>query len=122
MSSELQGDTLRAREPAIEVISGGKRVFTAGTRTVEIHDIAPSPHADEMLVAWLPAEGVIFQGDLLNLPSSGTVTKNAGNQTTRHFAGWLRRQGWNVMTIAGVYLAPQPIAVLEEALRSYSEP
>ena len=113
-------DTLRVQEPRIEALSGKKRVFTDGTRTVEIHDIG-SPHAEEMLVAWLPADGVVFQGDLLNLPPSGAVTRGAGNPTTAHFAGWLRQQGWNVRTIAGVHMAPQPFAVLDEALRTYQE-
>jgi glyoxylase-like metal-dependent hydrolase (beta-lactamase superfamily II) len=115
-------DTLRVREPTVETISGRKRVFSDGTRTVEIHDIGPSPHAEEMLVAWLPAEGVVFQGDLLNLPPSGEVTRSAGNPTTAHFAAWLRRQGWSVKTIAGVHMAPQPIAVLDQALQAYAGP
>ena len=37
-------------------------------RRVEVIDIGPSPHAEEMLVVYLPAERLLVQGDLLNLP------------------------------------------------------
>ncbi len=33
----------------LEVMSNKRRVFTDGTRTVEVHDIGPSPHASEIL-------------------------------------------------------------------------
>ena len=122
-SSLVSGDdTLAVREPRIETISGRRREFSDGTRVVEIHDIGPGPHVEEMLVAWLPAEGIVFQGDLLNLPPSNAVTRSAGNPTTAHFAEWLRARRWEVKTIAGVHMAPRPASALEEALRAYAAP
>ena len=55
----------------IEVLEGGKRVLTDGTTIVEIHDIGSGPHAEEMLVAYLPNEKIVLQGDLLNRPANG---------------------------------------------------
>lgn len=101
----------------LETISGGRRVFTDGSRTVEIHDIGPSPHAQEMLIAWLPAEGIVFQGDLVDTPNTGVALRGANSETTMHFAGWLRRQGWHVRTIGGTHaMLPSP-SVLDEIVK-----
>jgi glyoxylase-like metal-dependent hydrolase (beta-lactamase superfamily II) len=40
-----------------------KRVLTDGTRTVEIHHMAGSPHEDGMLMVYLPAEKLLSQAD-----------------------------------------------------------
>ena len=101
----------------LETLTGGTRVFTDGRRTVEIHGVGPNPHAHEMLVAWLPAEGVLFQGDLVDTPGSGVVLRGANSETTMQFADFVRRKGWNVRTIAGTHaLLPSP-AVLDEIVR-----
>jgi flavorubredoxin len=47
----------------LETLEGNKRVFTGGEQTVEIYNIG-NPHAKDMLVAYLPKERVLFQGDL----------------------------------------------------------
>jgi glyoxylase-like metal-dependent hydrolase (beta-lactamase superfamily II) len=98
--STLLNDLPPAR-PAIETITGKRRVFTDGTRTVEIHDIGPNPHADEMIVAWIPEEGVLFQGDLIDVPLNGMIYRGTNNETTMHFAQWLQKQNWNVRVYAG---------------------
>ena len=101
----------------LEIITGGRRVFTDGRRTVEIHDIGPSPHAQEMLIAWLPAEGILFQGDLVDTPGSGIALRGANSETTMQFADFVKRKGWNVRTLAGTHaLLPSP-AVLEDILK-----
>ncbi|MEO8448315.1 MAG: MBL fold metallo-hydrolase [Gemmatimonadota bacterium] len=98
----------------VEVIEGKKRVFTDGTRTVEIIDIGPSPHAAEMLVAYFPKEQIVVQGDLLNLPTDGRVP--AGTETTAYFAEWLARSGLAVSRIVGVHGPPATPAQLTEAV------
>jgi glyoxylase-like metal-dependent hydrolase (beta-lactamase superfamily II) len=40
-----------------------KRVYTDGTRTVEMYHIYPAPHSNGLLVAYIPKERVLFQGD-----------------------------------------------------------
>jgi glyoxylase-like metal-dependent hydrolase (beta-lactamase superfamily II) len=40
-----------------------KKVYTDGTRTVEMYHIYPAPHSDGLMVAYIPKEKVLFQGD-----------------------------------------------------------
>lgn len=87
----------------VQIIDRGRHVFTAGDRSVEIHAIGSSPHADEMLVAWLPKEGILFEADLLDVASPGIVEAGANNDTTMHFAGWLRDRAWKVAQYAGAH-------------------
>ncbi len=107
----LNPDTL-ARTPrplALETLQNGKRVFTDGAQTVELYDIGSGPHMDEMIVAYLPKEKIIFQGDLLNRPEDGHAVP--GNATTAHFAGWLKKSGLAVERIVGVH---GPVATPED--------
>ena len=100
----------------IEIVRG-HRTFTDGRRTVEIHDIGPSPHAEEMLIAWLPQDGILFQGDLVDTPNSGVALRGANSPTTMHFADWVRRKGWSVRTIAGTHALLPSLDVLHEILK-----
>ncbi|HEX8130765.1 MAG TPA: MBL fold metallo-hydrolase [Pyrinomonadaceae bacterium] len=107
----LNPDTLtRTPRPlSLETLQNGKRVYTDGTQTVELYDIGTGPHMDEMIVAYLPKEKIIFQGDLLNRPEDGRAAP--GNATTAHFADWLRKSGLAVERIAGVH---GPVATPED--------
>ncbi|HEX5047286.1 MAG TPA: MBL fold metallo-hydrolase [Gammaproteobacteria bacterium] len=40
-----------------------KKVYTDGTRSVEMYHIYPSPHSNGLMVAYIPKEKVLFQGD-----------------------------------------------------------
>ena len=40
-----------------------KRVYSDGTRTVEMYHIYPTPHSNGLIVAYMPKEKVLFQGD-----------------------------------------------------------
>ena len=105
-------DQSERRRPArFEFVEGGRRVFTDGRQTVEVIDIGPSPHAREMLVAYLPKEKLVFQGDLVNLPATGRWMPSTVNDTTLHFYDSLRRLGLQVERIAAVH---GPVATLED--------
>lgn len=91
-----------AGSPRIETFTG-RREFTDGQRTLEIHDIGPGPHAEELLVAWLPAEGILFEADLLDLVPAGPAAPGTNNETTAHFARWLAQKGWTVRSIVGAH-------------------
>jgi glyoxylase-like metal-dependent hydrolase (beta-lactamase superfamily II) len=58
------------KKPVVEGFKGDKRVFTDPTRTVEIHVIKGLPHADGMVVAWLPKEKILVYADMFNLPAA----------------------------------------------------
>src|SRR5579863_9673199 len=40
-----------------------KRVYTDGTRTVEFYHIPTAPHSNGLIIAYIPKEKIIFQGD-----------------------------------------------------------
>jgi hypothetical protein len=88
---------------AVETLQGSRRVFSDADQTVELHDIGPGPHAEEMLVAWLPAVGILFQADLITASPSGDVSRGGNNETTLHFARWLKTKGWRVQRFVGAH-------------------
>jgi glyoxylase-like metal-dependent hydrolase (beta-lactamase superfamily II) len=56
------------RAPVIEGFEGDKRVFQDSTRTFEIHVIKGLPHADGLVVGYLPNERILVYADMFNLP------------------------------------------------------
>ncbi len=48
-----------------------KKVYTDGTHTVEMYHIYPAPHSNALMVAYLPKEKVLFQGDFSVNPAQG---------------------------------------------------
>jgi glyoxylase-like metal-dependent hydrolase (beta-lactamase superfamily II) len=48
-----------------------KKVYTDGTHTVELYHIYPAPHSNALMVAYLPKEKVLFQGDFSVNPAQG---------------------------------------------------
>jgi hypothetical protein len=44
--------------------------YSDGDRVVEMYHIWPTPHSNGLLVAYIPREGVLFQGDY-SLPQPG---------------------------------------------------
>lgn len=113
-SSSLAGDpTGEPGIPKFEFIDS-KRVFSDTGHMVEVYDIGPSPHADEMLIFYLPKEKIIHQGDLLGVPRSGAVPP--ANDVTVHFAEAIRKLDLDVEIISGVHGTVGTLADLEQAL------
>lgn len=46
------------------------KAYTDGDRTVEMYHIWPAPHSNGLLVAYIPREGILYQGDF-SLPPPG---------------------------------------------------
>jgi glyoxylase-like metal-dependent hydrolase (beta-lactamase superfamily II) len=67
----LLNDTLakNPKKAKVEAVDE-KKVYTDGTRTVEMYHIYPAPHSNGLLVAYIPKEKVLFQGDF-SLPAPG---------------------------------------------------
>lgn len=87
-----------------EVIEKGKRVLTDGTTTVELIDIGPGGHTNEMLVAYLPKEKLVFQGDLVNRPANNDPATI--NDTTVHFVNWMEQSSLGIDRVIGVHGPP----------------
>ena len=47
-----------------------KKVYSDGTHIVEMYHVSPVPHSNGLLVAYIPKEKVLFQGDF-SLPAAG---------------------------------------------------
>jgi glyoxylase-like metal-dependent hydrolase (beta-lactamase superfamily II) len=45
-----------------------KKVYTDGTRTVEMYHVSPVPHSNGLMIAYIPKEKVLFQGDFSLTP------------------------------------------------------
>ena len=67
----LLNDTLarNPRKARIEAVAE-KKVYSDGARTIEIYHAAPAPHSNGLLIAYIPREKVLFQGDF-SLPAAG---------------------------------------------------
>ena len=67
----LLNDTLakNPRKAKIEAVLE-KKVYTDGTRTVEMYHVSPVPHSNGLMIAYIPKEKILFQGDF-SLPAPG---------------------------------------------------
>ncbi|HET9216076.1 MAG TPA: hypothetical protein VFR18_03805, partial [Terriglobia bacterium] len=67
----LLTDTLakNPKKARVETV-GDKRVYSDGSRTVEFYHIFPAPHSNGLLIAYIPKEKILFQGDF-SLPAAG---------------------------------------------------
>jgi glyoxylase-like metal-dependent hydrolase (beta-lactamase superfamily II) len=65
----LLTDTLakNPRKAKIETVDE-KKVYSDGTRTVEMYHIYPAPHSNGLMVAYIPKEKILFQGDFSVTP------------------------------------------------------
>jgi glyoxylase-like metal-dependent hydrolase (beta-lactamase superfamily II) len=102
------------RPAVIETIAGRKRVFRDDRHVVELYDIGPSPHTDEMVIVYLPKEKILFQGDLFSPADTGPLP--AALRPTVHLAEKIRELGLQVETVVGVHGRPARYAELQETL------
>jgi glyoxylase-like metal-dependent hydrolase (beta-lactamase superfamily II) len=67
----LLDDTLSRNPRPVSVDPvGTMKTYTDGNRTVEMYHIWPTPHSNGLIVAFIPREGILFQGDF-SLPAPG---------------------------------------------------
>src|SRR5690606_16281058 len=91
----LLGDALArsGRKPVIEGFAGDKRVFEDGTRTFEIHVIKDLPHADGLVIGYLPQEKILVYADMFNLPPASDPVPNPPVVGTGVFLANIERLG-----------------------------
>jgi glyoxylase-like metal-dependent hydrolase (beta-lactamase superfamily II) len=51
----------------------GKHVIEGDDLTLELYDIGPTPHAEHILVAYVPESGVLFEADHFVSPANGVM-------------------------------------------------
>ncbi len=99
--SSLLPNSSAKRSLVFETIQNKKRVFQDDKHVVELYDIGPNPHANEMIVAYLPKEKILFQADLLNPAANGSI--GIAQDVTISFDERLHQLGLNVEKIYGVH-------------------
>jgi glyoxylase-like metal-dependent hydrolase (beta-lactamase superfamily II) len=100
VESSLLPRVLQGKKLTIETIDK-KRVFQDDKHVVELYDIGPNPHANQILVAYLPKEKILFQADMLNAAPNGTIP--IAQDATVSFSENLQRLGLVVEKIYGVH-------------------
>jgi len=105
------------RKPEFLFVEGGRRVLTDGEQTVELIDVGPNPHAREMLIAWLPKQRIVFQGDLFFVPANDAPV-GPPQTSTLAFASRLKEKGLAPQTIASVHGRTATIDEFRSALEA----
>ncbi|HEX8136792.1 MAG TPA: MBL fold metallo-hydrolase [Pyrinomonadaceae bacterium] len=101
-------------KPVFEMVTDKKRVFDAEGQRVELYDIGPAPHANEMLIAYLPKEKLLFQADLVLVNQDGTVP--AASDSTVQLAEKIQQLGLSVEKIVGAHGRPLTMDEMRAAL------
>jgi glyoxylase-like metal-dependent hydrolase (beta-lactamase superfamily II) len=100
----LLNDTL-ARNPKkakVETVSE-KKVYSDGTRIVELYHVSPVPHSNGLLIAYIPKEKVLFQGDFTVTPGQ------PANDHVKALAPILEKLNLDFDRYIPVHAAPAPL-------------
>lgn len=100
--------------PNIETVAK-KRVFTDSSEQVELYEIGRNPHVDEMLIAYLPKEKIVFVADLFGKEPGGTI--RPANAETDFFVRKINRLGLQIETIAPGHEELAAIGDLQKAVK-----
>jgi len=89
----------------------GKKVISDGKQTLELYAFTGSPHADPMVLAYVPGAKVAFQSDLWFPGTGGT-----GNPAAKQLYDSMKALKLDVKTNAGGHGGVAPGAELEKAI------
>ncbi len=105
----LLDDTL-AKAPKrakVETVAD-KRVYTDGTHTVEFYHIFPAPHSNALLIAYLPQQKIVFQGDFSVNPVQGGAGMQPANDHVRALVPALAKLGLDYNRYINVHASAAP--------------
>ena len=93
-----------------------KKVLTDGTRTIELHLIRDSPHADGAIMAYLPEEKMLIEADIFDSPGPGVPALTEGMATVANLVDNIERLNLDVQQLLPIH-APGvvPLSELYEA-------
>jgi len=58
------------KKPLFQGVTDRTVLRGSNNRTIELHVLQGNPHNEQILVAWLPAEKILFQSDMINPPAA----------------------------------------------------
>ncbi len=103
------------KKPVIEGFTGDKRVFQDATRTFEVHVIKGLPHADGIVIGYLPKEKILVYADMFNLPPANDPVPNPPVTGTKVFVDNIERLGLQPERIMSIHsLNPDRLTTLAE--------
>ena len=91
------------KKPLVEGFTGDKRVFQDAMRTFEVHVIKGLPHADGLVIGYLPKEKILVYADMFNLPPANDPVPNPPVVGTMVFLDNLERLKLDVDRIMSVH-------------------
>jgi glyoxylase-like metal-dependent hydrolase (beta-lactamase superfamily II) len=95
---------LSGRTMAFETFTD-RKVLTDGARTIELHLIAGTPHTDGSIMAYLPAERLLIEGDIFDSPGPGVPAITEGPKTAANLIDNIERLKLRVERLLPVHAA-----------------
>lgn len=103
------------KRPMVEGFAGDLKVFEDATRRFEIHVIQGLPHADGLVVGYLPAERILVYADMFNLPPANNPVPDPPVVGTQVFLANIERLGLQPERILSVHsLFPDRLTSVED--------
>jgi glyoxylase-like metal-dependent hydrolase (beta-lactamase superfamily II) len=103
------------KKPVIEGFTGDKRVFQDATRTLEVHVVKGLPHADGLVIGYLPKEKILVYADMFNLPVPLNTVPNPPVVGTGVFADNIDRLGLQPERVMSIHsLNPDRLTTVAE--------
>ncbi len=103
------------KKAVIEGFAGDERVFKDATRTLEVHVIKGLPHADGLVIGWLPKEKILVYADMFNLPPASAPVPDPPVVGTQVFLANIERLKLDPEKIVSVHsLNPDRLATLQD--------
>lgn len=94
-------------------------VIADDSRILRVYYVQPLQHVTGMLMAYLPAEGIVFQADLFD---THEPPRQAQLPAMRSLSNQVERMQMRVETLAPIHGQPVPWSAFVTALRELSEP
>jgi len=115
----LAPDATAGKTPIVEGFNGDLKVFEDATQRLEIHVIKGLPHADGLVVAYLPKAKLLVYADMFNLPPEANPVPNPPVVGTQVFLANIERLGLDVERIMSVHtLTPDRLTSVEDIRKS----
>ena len=102
------------KKATVEAVRG-KRVLSDGTRSVEIHHIAGSLHADDLLMVYLPKEKILIEADAYTPPAPNAAPMSPPSPFTVNLLENVTKQNLAVDQILPLHGRIVPVAELHKA-------
>jgi glyoxylase-like metal-dependent hydrolase (beta-lactamase superfamily II) len=93
-----------------------KHVMTDGERSLELHQIAGSPHHDGILLAYLPKEKILVQADVYSPAAPNAPPPATPNPAAMNLYDNIQRLKLDVAQIAPIHGRIVPLAELERTI------